>query len=286
MPIQHVIEPLPGFTFGCDPELFIVNGDGEFVGAEGIIPGNKVEPYKVNKGAVQVDGMAAEFNIDPAATYEEFSDNISTVMSQLQRFLPRGHTLAAVPTAVFKKEEFDRMPDYAKELGCMPDYNAWSGNVNPPPHCAENPYLRTASGHLHIGWTNDKEMDDERHIKNATDLVKQMDWYLGAWSVTRDTDNVRRQLYGKAGACRIKPYGVEYRVLSNFWLTHGRERIAVWNRMQQAIIDMRYNFFPDMTSPGFEFNANEAVIRSINDSSLDTTLAKAFNFPIMDIRVK
>ena len=58
------VKAMEGMTFGCDPELFVVNGNDEFVYPEWI-PGNKEEPHPVEHGAVQIDGMAAEFNIDP-----------------------------------------------------------------------------------------------------------------------------------------------------------------------------------------------------------------------------
>ncbi|MOA35237.1 hypothetical protein D3C78_1566850 [compost metagenome] len=48
--------------------------------------------------------------------------------------------------------------------------------------------------------------------------AKQLDYYLGLGSLLYDPDVKRRTMYGAAGAFRPKPYGVEYRVLSNAWL--------------------------------------------------------------------
>lgn len=45
-----------------------------------------------------------------------------------------------------------------------------------------------------------------------------MDLFLGVGSVLLDKDTKRRALYGKAGAMRMKKFGCEYRVLSNFWI--------------------------------------------------------------------
>ena len=47
---------------GCDPEIFVKQA-GVFKSAHGLVVGDKKDPQKVNKGAVQVDGMALEFNI-------------------------------------------------------------------------------------------------------------------------------------------------------------------------------------------------------------------------------
>jgi hypothetical protein len=79
--------------------------------------------------------------------------------------------------------------------------------------------------------------------------VKQLDWYLGGWSLKHDSDPTRRTLYGRAGACRLKSYGVEYRVLSNFWMTTADRRKAVWNRMQLAVKAMEREI-PAGTCPG------------------------------------
>jgi hypothetical protein len=265
-----------GFTFGADPELFVFNPEGKAVTAEGLIPGTKADPFKVDGGAVQVDGMAAEFNIDPSSTFREFNGNIEKVMKALTKMLPPGYELRALPSVVFDESEFDAAPDKAKELGCSPDYNAWTRQVNPPPKDDANPRLRTASGHLHLGWTKDANIGDAQHVMNCCDLVKQLDWYLGGWSLAIDTDNERRRLYGKAGALRFKNYGVEYRVLSNFWITSRERRMAVWNRMQLAIEAMSSSFLPDTAGKGY----NDALIESINTSVMDSKLADRFAYPL------
>src|SRR3546814_16551327 len=91
------------------------------------------------------------------------------------------------------------------------DYNAGTGGVTPPPDASQNPLMRCAGGHLHVGWTEGESLGSIQHVMNCSDLVKQLDGYLGLGSLGKDKDKVRRSLYGKAGACRIKPYGVEYR---------------------------------------------------------------------------
>ena len=91
--------------------------------------------------------------------------------------------------------------------------------------------MRTASGHVHIGWG--KEMTD--HNEQARAAAVQMDFYLGLPSLFYDNDTRRRSMYGKAGCYRLKPYGVEYRTLSNAWLL-SRERMAwVFNQVQEGM---------------------------------------------------
>ena len=265
-----------GFTFGCDPEVFIVDDKGQPVSAEGIIPGTKEEPFRVDNGWVQVDGMAGEFGIDPATDFDSFNDRISSVLGQMKKMLPKGHSLSIVPSVEFPESVFVSASEKAKELGCNPDFNAWTGDVHPPPDTSNHPRLRTAAGHIHIGWGDGFSLDDPQHIMNCQDLAKQLDWYLGAWSLKIDTDDKRRLLYGKAGAIRYKPYGVEYRVLSNFWLTTKERRLVVWNRMQSAIRDMAKRFLPDYYAQQY----NDLLRSSIDESKLDPKLQRSCHFPI------
>lgn len=265
-----------GFVFGCDPEVFVFDPDGRPVPAD-MIPGTKENPYKVEHGAVQRDGFAAEFNIDPAGTFEEFNGNISAVYKQLAGFLPKGFSLQAVPSVVFDKDVFDAARDDVKALGCTPDFNAWTGEVNPPPADPDNPYMRCAAGHIHIGWTEGAGLDDMQHVMNCRDFVKQLDWYLGGWSLKMDDDPTRRALYGKAGACRFKPYGVEYRVLSNFWITNSQRRLAVWNRLQMAINYMAKGCLPDKIPHEY----NNMLRQSIDTTIRNKNLEREFKYPLM-----
>lgn len=267
-----------GFTFGCDPEGFVVNANGDAVFPE-FIPGTKEEPYPVKYGAIQRDGMAAEFNIEPASTFEEFHRNISAVISQLEKFLPDGHKMLWVPSMTFTDEVWGTTPEEAKELGCTPDFDAWTGNCNEPPDTSETATLRTASGHIHIGWTEGADVTDLQHMLSCRDLVKQLDWYLGAWSLKHDPDPTRRILYGKAGACRYKPYGVEYRVLSNFWLKSRASRLEVWNRVMSAINDMRTQFLPGTARASW----NEALVSSINTSVRNPDLERNYGYPLVTL---
>ncbi len=220
---------------GADPELF-VKDKGKVISAHGLVKGDKLHPFPVKDGAVQVDGMALEFNINPAKNEEEFIHNINSVMGQLAAMVPE-FKIVAQPTAKFTKEYMLAQPKEALELGCEPDFNAWNeGRVNPKPD-QELP-MRTGAGHIHIGWTEGADIEDPSHLIDCMEIVKQLDSYLGVASVILDPDVERRKMYGAAGAFRPKSYGVEYRVLSNFWLSSPELISWVYKTTRLALTDL------------------------------------------------
>lgn len=211
---------------GADPEIFVRNKSTNMLeSAFGLIGGTKSAPLKVANGAVQVDGMALEFNIDAAGSEAEWVKNIDSVMSTLASMVP-DHILAAIPVADFGYEYIKAQPDAAKELGCDPDYDAWLVAQNPRPN-GDNPF-RTAAGHIHFGIieTNDAPVDDGEYISWIASKVRELDFHLALPSLFYDADAKRRELYGKAGAFRPKSYGYEYRTLSNQWL--GSDALKRW----------------------------------------------------------
>lgn len=207
---------------GCDPEVF-VKKENQFLSAFGLIQGDKKNPFKVNRGAVQVDGMALEFNIDPAYSEDEFCLNVQDVFNTMCKMVP-DYEVVATPVAHFSPEYMKTQPKEALELGCDPDYNAWTQLPNIKPN-GDRP-MRTASGHIHIGWTQDQNILDGNHLNSCNSAARQMDFYLGLGSLAYDHDSLRREMYGKAGCNRPKPYGVEYRTLSNAWLNS--EKLMRW----------------------------------------------------------
>jgi hypothetical protein len=248
---------------GCDPEIF-AKQSGKVVSAHGLIPGDKKNPFKVNKGAVQVDGMALEFNIDPAATDDEFVINIKEVLQQMQLMVP-DHEFFISPVAKFSPAYMKQQPKEALELGCDPDFNAWEGG-NPFDKPDMKLPMRTASGHVHIGWTNGQDIRDPSHISKCIAVAKQMDYVLGLGSLVYDQDTKRRSMYGKPGCFRPKPYGVEYRTLSNMWLSS--ETLMRWVfRNAKAGIE-------SLMQGGALFNDGNAekVRDAINNSNLNQAL--------------
>lgn len=203
-------------TLGADPEFFLKGPGENSVSAYGIIPGTKYAPHKVPAGAVQVDGMALEFNIDPASTIVEFRKNIQEVLIHLRKMVPEQYNFSFSPVGYFSTEEIKKQPPEALMLGCDPDFDAYAEQVNPPPK--PHPTMRTAAGHVHFGWDEGIDPHNFNHFIFCCNLVKHLDYYLGLPSLLLDPCFERRKMYGKAGAFRPKPYGVEYRVLSNFWL--------------------------------------------------------------------
>jgi len=230
---------------GADPELFMKNpNDGSFVSAHDRVPGTKYKPYQVPYGAIQIDGTALEFNIDPADTVERFVANIKAVRKSLEGYVP-DFNVVAEPVALYAEDYFDyEIPGYAKSLGCDPDFNAWTLDQNPQPNPGSKP-MRTAAGHIHIGWTEGQDVNDREHYILAARIARQCDYYLGVNSLLWDKDDTRRSLYGKAGAFRPKHYGVEYRVLSNRWLKSESLMSWVFNSAKAATNDALAGFWAE-----------------------------------------
>ena len=67
--------------------------------------------------------------------------------------------------------------------------------------------------------------------------VVSADIFVGLPAVLLDQQGTERKqrLYGKAGACRLKPYGIEYRTLSNFWYQSDDLIRWAFNSMTTAI---------------------------------------------------
>lgn len=248
---------------GADPEFF-VKKNGEYVSAHGLVNGTKEAPQPVKGGAVQVDGMALEFNINPAANWREWDTSFTTVLEGMRKLVPAEYTFHFDPVAHFGKDYIDQQPEEAKKLGCTPDYNAYTGEQNPTPN-GELPF-RTASGHVHIGWTEDMDPYDPDHFEACCMLTKQLDVCLGIPSLMWDADSTRRELYGKAGAFRPKSYGMEYRVLSNAWLSNVDLRQSIFHmtlKATKSLLDGK-----DYS----QYIGTDLIQSTINSSNLDKAL--------------
>lgn len=211
---------------GADPELFLERG-GQIVSAEGMIGGTKEAPFPISTlgHAIQEDNVMVEFNIPASEAREEFVDNINFVKEYLTTLAStRRCTLNTLASAELDPRYLNTLQ--AMEFGCQPDFNVYTRRTNPRPSPSGN--LRTCGGHIHVGYFNPED-------EISALIIKAMDITLGLPSLELDKDDRRREMYGKAGAFRFKPYGVEYRTLSNFWIFSDELTAWAFEQTQKAI---------------------------------------------------
>ncbi len=253
---------------GADPEVFVKKNDGAYISAWKMVDGTKEKPQPVNGGALQYDGMALEFNINPTDSEALWEANITRVMGELEKHIPPGTRLAIDPVAHFGKEYMALQPEEAKILGCEPDFNAYTGDINNPPDADAD--FRTAAGHAHFGWTKDMPIDFPPHFRECMAIMKQADAALGLPLMIIEPDNIRKELYGKAGAFRPKPYGAEYRVSSNFWLSSKELRSFVFNMAQKLTEDFfnGIHYFDDSVQNIINNNDKKAAVNFLKNKNL------------------
>lgn len=221
------------------------------------IGGSKEEPQLLPIGdgfMVQEDNVAMEYNIPPAASAEELKGSINKIMAFLaEKVDHQGLQFCRLSAASFPMVEL--LHPKAQEFGCDPDFNAWTKRVNPRPK-AQDKSLRSCGGHVHIGY-DFPDMDDR------VNFVKYLDLFLAVPSTLMDEGELRKHLYGKAGAYRPKTYGLEYRTLSNYWIFRDELIEWVWNSTQRAMDAWhakRVNFKED----------GKLIVSTINTNNKDT----------------
>jgi len=249
------------FIAGADPELMVVDPDGNLTSAIPLIDGTKEKPLKVSCGAVQRDNVLAEFNINPSGTGEEFEHNTREVLRELSR-LVSPNLLVARAGADFPEKALDH--EEARVFGCDPDFNSWTMMMNSIDGTAALENFRSAGGHFHIGKKSQTaEMLDNPYGK--IEVVKMLDVFQGIPSVVLDDDPTaprRRSLYGGAGSHRPKDYGVEYRALGNFWV-RSPELVHLMYELADRAVSLTLE---GESTAIIKYIGEERVQRTINES--------------------
>lgn len=221
---------------GTDPEVFLQNKSGKHIAINGFINANKWNPMQIADlppgFTLQEDNVALEYGIPPAKNAEEFVAHIQTVMEESRKWFPSDLDFSRISCTVFTDDQL--VHPMASVFGCEPDFNVYTKKPNPSPN-PPNPNMRSAGGHIHV----ETELD-----KNA--VGKAMDLYLAVPSVLMDEGSERKQMYGKAGAVRYKPYGVEYRTLSNFWIFSPKTIRWVWSQTERALAAVKAGKLPSI----------------------------------------
>ena len=210
-----------GVTFGSDPEVFLKK-DGKVIGSEKVIPeigftsrGRTVWDLNGNSTRVPIysvirDGVQAELNVLPHTCRQSFSSHLASEFRLLASKLPKGVGVDFSATVDVTPEEMESLSPKSQAFGCAPSLNAYGDNEMSIQDASKY-YKRSAGGHIHLGF----RPTSPQHTTIILDIL------LGNTCVLLDRDEgnkERRKVYGKAGEYRIPDHGLEYRVLSNFWL--------------------------------------------------------------------
>lgn len=247
---------------GSDPEVFLIDEKGLHISAIGFINADKWHPMQVpnmQEGfTLQEDNVALEYGVPPAATAQEFAANIKAVMEKSREYFPNTLNFSKVSCTVFDKSQLQDPRSHV--FGCEPDFNAWTMKTNPSPRPG-NKFLRSAGGHVHIETQADKVA-----------VVRAFDLFAVVPSILMDDGELRREMYGKAGAFRPKSYGVECRSLSNFWIFEDRLCEWVWKSTETALNNL-----------GVADEFEELILDAINNNNKDSAkqLCSYFNMELV-----
>ena len=123
-----------------------------------------------------------------------------------------GYDLVFEPVIETTKETLERAAEFDRSIltfGCSPDINVYEENQHSYRGDASNIFYRFAGGHIHIGV--------EEKIENKLDLLKKIEARAGLLInsfADSKAEKLRRNYYGRAGTCRVKSYGIEWRTPS------------------------------------------------------------------------
>lgn len=282
-------------NMGCDPEFFFKQ-DGQIIGAEKVLPkhGLTVTRGDTTTSKFIIDGVQAELNPRPSTCREVIAGELRACFTHLKADLTAknlGVTADFSRTINISEEKLMELDEESRKFGCAPSLNIYKQKtgLKITDVDAAKYLTRAAGGHIHLG-----RQDGADHLNRALGedhlkTVALLDLLCGNTSVLldRDAGNIeRRKLYGKAGEFRLPKHGLEYRTLSNYWLTSypllsfafGMARLAVTLMADPRYHDVYYKELTSLVKP-------KAVHDAINNNDFDLAMEnfKAIEKLLMEI---
>jgi len=171
-------------------------------------------PSRRGNYAIQEDNVMLEFNIPAYKNYSPFCDAVGKALNIIDTNIlgPKDYRSTCQVMHTFSADEIASNPQ-SMQIGCLSDMDAYAPEgqqERAPFNAAHFGNHRFCGGHIHVQY-NTKRMPE--HV-----FVQFMDLYVALPSLRHDKQKMRRMFYGQPGLYRKKPYGIEYRTLSNFWL--------------------------------------------------------------------
>lgn len=271
--VKVVVTPQsPRIYMGADPEFFFME-KGEVLGAEKVLDKKGI---LLGDGKVIIDGVQAELNPEASYCREILANRIGRLIHSSVELCKKGVTLSFDPLVPISLNSLNSLSDKAKHFGCTPSYNVYKDMPVGITDSSQYPF-RPAGGHIHLGHIDNPKAKSVLNDPNT--IVPLLDIIVGNTCVLLDRHegNVeRRKNYGRAGEFRTPKHGLEYRTLSNFWLTSyplmsfvfGMARMAVEIVMCSVKGDKENDFVARIMSAVDQ----QDIIRAINNNDFDLAL--------------
>ena len=211
-------------SVGFDPEFFTYSKkDMKIVPVCGLLGGTKGDPVPFEgtpEGfGYHEDNVVAELNVPAAEDYYMAMENLTNGINYMTREL-KTHGLAIRYQGQHKFDAEDLVDPKAKEFGCDPDLDAYTGGKHLRTNVPDFGNFRFAGGHIHLGGD----------FKCPAFVVALFaDLVLGT-RLNSVSEDERKKWYGAPGIFRVKDYGVEYRTPSCGWLKYEDSRYDLIQR--------------------------------------------------------
>lgn len=302
---------------GCDPEFFFTGSNGVTTGAEKVLPesgltytpgtytydGAHTAKHDTNSKIV-IDGVQAELNPRPNPCRANLGNEIGACFRDLHKSLKdKSINVSFKPLVDITQEELDSLSEKSKTFGCAPSTNIYKKSTSKITVDPKKYLKRSAGGHIHLGHQN-----IDSNVKAMTNLeimVPVLDIIVGNTCVLIDRNpfnKERRKVYGRVGEYRVKPYGLEYRTLSNFWLQSYQLMSLVTGLCRLAVhIVAQSTKGSDYAEALFGLVKREDIIKAINNNDfalaysnflkiepllLEMTGNHTYDYPITQYNIK
>lgn len=190
--------------YGADPEFFLYK-QGELISGAEAFP----NPIETDSGYIFNDGIVCEVNPIPSDSTIGLLRNLDNLFNIVRTY---GFELKFEPIVETNKFILERAAQFDRSIltfGCSPDINIYQEELHSYRGDASNIFYRFAGGHIHIGV--------EGECEGKIELLKNVEARTGLAInsfANKEGEKQRRNFYGRAGACRLKSYGIEWRTPS------------------------------------------------------------------------
>lgn len=207
-------------SIGADPEFWLYDYENTSTGVipcVGKVKGTKEAPFDLGDGYfTHEDNVSIELGIpvtDGTSLGHVVQEGKKRIIDTF--FNTKRYELYQSSQVHYNSNQLTSKQ--AQTFGCEPDFDAYSnGKVRDIPSAILKGNTRFAGGHIHIGGDfKCPPFVAALFADLFISVTSQVNYTLQAG--TKDPLKDRMGFYGRAGAFRPKPYGIEYRTPSNAW---------------------------------------------------------------------